>query len=75
MRQARSDISRLGAGSEIVGSVVLPFGATADGPRFFLRLRDLVEAVLTNFSNFREAQKELIIHIRRVAFKWTHDDI
>jgi len=74
MNQVRSEIAR-DFGSGRTGSAAFALGALMFGPRFFLRLRDFVEPVVTNFSNLIKTCKELIVYESVTAFQWADDNI
>jgi len=63
MRQVLSERSLGRSSVAAAGAVALALGEFLCAYRLFLRLRDLVEAVLTYFSNLCKAQKELLINI------------
>jgi hypothetical protein len=74
MNQVRSEIAReVVAG--IMGSAAFDLGALMLDPRFFLRLRDFVEPVVTNFSNHIKTCEEPIVHESVTAFQRADDNI
>ena len=73
MSHVRSEMSRLGDDVETSGGVI--FGGAISDLRFFLRLRDFVEAVPTCFSYLRKARKELVVYVGHVTFMRTEDRI